>query len=267
QNMISIDINGARLNAADEGTGVPLLLVHGFPLDHTMWNAQVAAFAAHYRVIAPDLRGFGKSTGTADVLSMEQHADDLGDLLDVLGIQEPVHFCALSMGGYVAWQFWRRHATRLRSLILCDTKAAGDTPEGAKGRLAMADQVLREGAKVAAAAMLPKLLAADAPTRRPDLVEQVRQMILGNSPQTIAAAQRGMAQRPDVRAWLGDIRLPVQLIVGEQDVITPPAEMRGVAEAISGSNLAEIPGVGHMSPLEAPDAVNEVLGEFLERQE
>ena len=109
---------------------MPLLLVHGFPLDHTMWAAQIEAISSRCRVIAPDLRGFGRSPPAGERTTMEQFADDLAGLLDAIGISEPVVYCGLSMGGYIGWQFWRKHANRLRGLILCDTRATADSPRG-----------------------------------------------------------------------------------------------------------------------------------------
>src|SRR5689334_18519351 len=132
--MPSISFGSASLHVVDQGRGQPLLLVHGFPLDHTMWRGQIDALSKTHRVLAPDLRGFGKSSpvgGDDAVLTMAQLADDLATMLTALQITEPVTFCGLSMGGYVAWQFAARHTGLLRRLILCDTKAAADTKEAA----------------------------------------------------------------------------------------------------------------------------------------
>ena len=116
----------------ERGEGIPLLLVHGFPLDHSMWTAQIDRFCTHCRVIAPDLPGFGRSPAVGDKVGMAQFADELTELLDVLEIAEPVVFCGLSMGGYIAFQFWRRHRSRLRGLVLCDSRATADSPEAAQ---------------------------------------------------------------------------------------------------------------------------------------
>ena len=129
-----VRIGDMHLAMTDTGNGSPIVFVHGFPLDHSMWDVQVAALASGYRCLAPDLRGFGASSVTPGTVTMEQMADDLADLLVALEIEEPVILCGLSMGGYVAWQFWRRHAARLRALVLCDTPRAADTPEAAAAR-------------------------------------------------------------------------------------------------------------------------------------
>nr|HPM85389.1 alpha/beta hydrolase [Candidatus Anammoximicrobium sp.] len=164
-------VRGLNLNVVESGAGLPVLLVHGFPLDHTMWQPQLEALAGEAHVVAPDLRGFGASDAGGETVSMEDYADDLAALLDARTIQEPVVFCGLSMGGYIAWQFWQRHRARLRGLILCDTRAAADTPEAAANRLATADRVLREGPSPVLQAMLPKLVAESMAKAGPEVVE------------------------------------------------------------------------------------------------
>ena len=198
---------------------------------------------------------------------MEQLADDLAALLDALGIGEPIVLCGLSMGGYVAFQFCRKYAARLRGLVLCDTRAAADTPEVAAGRLAMADRVLREGPGPLVETMIPRLFAAETAQQRPDVVAALRDVMMNNDPRGIAAAARGMAQRPDSTPTLGDIRCPTLVLVGQHDAISPPAEMQTIAAAIPRSEFVEIPASGHMTPLENPTAVNAALKEFLARLE
>lgn len=253
----------AELWVHDRGRGPAILFVHGFPLDHSMWERQGNAFDREYRVLMPDLRGFG-SSGVADgTVTMADFADDLAALLDRQGIAEPVVFCGLSMGGYIAFQFWKRHCHRLRALVLCDTRAAADLPDAAENRHKMAERVLSEGSQVAADAMLPKLFAPQVVEQKPAFFSAIRQVILNTSPETIAAAQRGMAIRPEMRSELGQITVPTLVICGEQDVISPPDEMRELAAAIPGSRFEPIAGAGHLSPLEKPDAFNAVLGDWL----
>jgi len=262
--MKHISIAAGRLAVLDEGAGPPLLLVHGFPLDHTLWQNQMAPLAANYRVIAPDLRGIGGSSPIGpEAVAMADFADDLAQLLDALNIQEPVHYCGLSMGGYIAWEFWRRHLTRLRSLILCDTKAAGDTPETKATREKWATDVLREGMGAVEDILLPKLLGPSTIQQQPDAVALTRHMLQNTRRETFAAGQRGMALRHDMQSFLGEVRLPTLLIVGIEDAISPPAEMAEMAKAIPGSRLEMIPGVGHLTPLEAPAAFTSTVREFL----
>jgi 3-oxoadipate enol-lactonase len=261
--MALIPINGIRLNVAERGGGTPLLLVHGYPLDHSMWRGQIEGLADVCRVIAPDLRGFGASSVTPGTVTMQQFADDLVGLLDALKIKEPVVFCGLSMGGYVAWQFALRHRSRLAKLILCDTRAVADTPDAAAGRRKTAKEVLTKGAAVAAEAMLPKLFAPATSAQQPQVVEATRQVILRTSPEGIAAALRGMAERPDVTSLLTQIDVPSVLICGQHDEISPPAEMRQIAAQLPRARFVEIPDAGHLAPLEQPAAVNAAIREFL----
>ncbi len=256
-----------ELAVADTGRGKPLLLVHGFPLDHAMWNAQIAEFSRTCRVIAPDLRGFGASQVAPGTSSMEQMADDLVALLDALEVREPVVLVGLSMGGYVAFQFWRKYRQRLRGLVLCDTRSIPDSPEAAEGRLKLVEKILAEGTAPLAEAMLPKLFAAGTVAQQPALVESQRQVILRTDPQGAAAALRGMAARPDATEYLVQMALPALVLVGEHDAISSVDEMRLLAQAIAGSEFEIVAGAGHMSPLENPRAFNQPLGQFLEQVE
>jgi 3-oxoadipate enol-lactonase len=264
--MPAISLGSVSINLLDQGRGRPLLLVHGFPLDHTMWREQVSDLAKDFRVLAPDLRGFGQSSPiTADdaVVTMAQFADDLAALLVAMNIAEPVIFCGLSMGGYIAWQFAARHAEKLGRLILCDTKAAADTKEAAENRHKLAAKVLAEGAQAAADAMLPKLFSKGALASEKPWVEETRQIILRTRPAAIAAALRGMAVREDFTARLAGIHVPTLVVCGAEDAISPPAEMRSIAAAIPGAEYAEIPAAGHMAPLEDPRGVTQALRKFL----
>ena len=262
-------VNGVELAFVDRGRGRPVVFAHGFPLDHGMWQAQLEALAPRYRVIAPDLRGFGQSTlpdGPADggTSGMRQMADDLAALLDHLAVAQRVVLCGLSMGGYVAFQFQRAYPQRLAGLILCDTRAAANAPAASEARLQAAQQVFRDGPHFLIDAMLPKLLTAATRQGRPDIVHELERTIEACQPRGIAAAARGMRQRPDVTAWLAEIACPTLVIVGQEDVISPPAEMHGIAAAIAGATIVEIPAAGHMSPVEQPAAVNRAILKFLD---
>jgi 3-oxoadipate enol-lactonase len=261
--MKTIDAGAVRLQVYDAGAGEPILFVHGFPLNHSMWQAQLTALADGHRVIAPDLRGFGGSMVTEGTVTMEQFADDCAALLDALKIHEPITFCGLSMGGYVGWQFFRRHRDRLKRLVLCDTRAVADSPEAAETRRKMAEHVTQAGTEAVAKAMLPKLFAAATLEQQPATVAAVQRMILTSPPAGIAAAQRGMAARPDVRAWLPTMDVPTLVIVGEEDAISPPEEMRQLADAIPGATFVKVSAAGHMAPMENPTAVNTAIREFM----
>lgn len=257
-------VGDVELAYADRGTGPVVVLVHGFPLDHTMWAGQIAALSGSFRVIAPDLRGFGQSEGHGSKTTMRQFADDLAGLLDSLGIDEAVRLCGLSMGGYVGWQFWRYHRDRLKNLVLCDTRAASDTAEGAQGRLDLAVSVLERGSLPVAESMLPKLFAPQNLKSGATYVEATQRVMASTRATTIAAALRGMAERPDLTADLPNIETPALLLCGEHDSITPAAEMRNIAEAMHDAMFRIIYGAGHLSPLERPERVSHLILEFLE---
>jgi len=218
-----------------------------------------------WRAIVPDLRGCGRSQITPGTVTMEQMADDLAGLLDELDVREPVVYCGLSMGGYVAWQFLKKHASRLRGLVLCDTRSAADTPEAVQSRMKMLDHVLRAGTTYVAEAMMPRLFAAESFQRIGEQIESLRRIILASHPQSIAAALRGIAARPDSTPMLPGIAVPTLVVVGEHDVITPVAEARSMAAAIPGAQFEIIPRAGHMAPLENPRAFNAALTGFLAR--
>ena len=243
--------------------GYPLLLVHGFPLDHTMWGAQIDYFSDHCKVIAPDLRGFGGSDVTPGTVSMEQMADDLNQLLDELDVREKVIFCGLSMGGYVGMQFWRKYKQRVLAMVLCDTRAAADTPEAAANRHKLNTMILEKGPAEASKVMLPKMFAPATWDSQPQLIERTRKVIEGNNPEGIAAAARGLAERPDSRELIKTIDVPTLIVVGEHDAISPVAEMREMADAIPDSAWVVVPHAGHMAPMEDPAVVNEAIAEFI----
>jgi 3-oxoadipate enol-lactonase len=271
--MKTFRVHDLEMAVIEEGSGLPLLLVHGFPLDHSMWKYQIAEFAQHCRVIAPDLRGFGGTTvmpqsstlaaAPPGKATMEQMADDLAALLDALGVQEKILFCGLSMGGYIGWQFARKYENRLRALVACDTRAIADTPEQAASRRELAERVLREGPAPVAETMLPKLFAGETQERRPDLVSATRDVIMRTRPEGISAALLGLAERPDVTEMLPKIGVATLVIVGEHDAISTPDEMQGIAESIPNAAWVVVPHAGHLSPLENPDVFNEALAQYI----
>jgi pimeloyl-ACP methyl ester carboxylesterase len=262
--MKQLEVGGIRLAVEDRGAGPVLLLVHGFPLDHTMWDGQAAHLRDICRVIVPDLRGFGASDVTSGTVTMDAFADDLAALLDALGIREAVTLCGLSMGGYIAFAFWQRHRERVAKLVLCDTRSAADSEELRQTRLSVAEQVLSAGPSVAVAAMLPRLLAEATPERQPEVARRLEEMMRQTPAEGIAAAQRGMAHRPDVTHLLARIDVPALLLCGQYDAISPPAEMRGMARAMPHAHYVEIPDAGHLSPMENPAAVNAAMRAFLQ---
>jgi 3-oxoadipate enol-lactonase len=259
----TIAIGDIDLHAVVRGCGVPLVLLHGFPLDHTMWDAQFDPFAHRCRVIAPDQRGFGRTPLGRQTLTIEALADDVAALLDAMQVRDRAIICGLSMGGYVALAFHRKYATRVRALILCDTRANADTPAGAADRIALIERVHATGSVAVVETMLPKLVAPTTYAQQPRVVECVRQMMLGTAPSTMVAALRALATRPDSTNHLPHIAVPTLALVGEHDVITPVEVMQAMADAIPHCQRAVIPGAGHMSPMERPAAFTTAVLEFL----
>jgi 3-oxoadipate enol-lactonase len=251
------------LYAIVRGNGTPLVLLHGFPLDHTMWEAQIEAFATRCRLIALDQRGFGRSSLGKQPLTIERMADDLAALLDALQVREPAIICGLSMGGYVSLVFHRKYAPRVRALILCDTRPGADTPAGFADRQALIERVRTTGSVAVVDALLPKLLAPATFDRQPDVVERVRKMMLAKPPASMVAGLHGLASRPDTTNHLRHIDVPTLAIVGEYDALTTPAVMAAMADAIPQCRQVVIPQAGHMTPMENPSAFNEAVIDFL----
>jgi 3-oxoadipate enol-lactonase len=261
--MPTHNANGGNLHYTDYGTGTPVVLLHGFPLDSRMWAAQVPALAsAGYRVIAPDLRGFGQSESDQP-FTIESLADDVHALLAGIGVL-PVVLAGLSMGGYVALAYAKKYPADLRGLALLDTKAEADTPEGKEGRQKMIDVVRKDGAKAVADQMMPKMLAKDAAGQRPQVAQDLRRMMEETDSKAIEHALGAMRDRPDRSGELGAIKVPTLVVVGDSDQITPPQGAEAMAKKIPGAKLETIRGAGHMSPMEQPEQVNRALTAFLD---
>jgi pimeloyl-ACP methyl ester carboxylesterase len=246
----------------DEGQGLPVVLLHAFPLNRTMWAAEREALKSRTRVITPDFRGAGESALVEGDSTMGVLAGDLGALLDELGLKRIV-LGGLSMGGYASFAFLDRYADRVEALILADTRATPDTEEGRRARYEAAMLAEKEGSAAVAERLLPKLLGETTRKRKPAVVEQVRAMIGSTPPLGIARFQRGMAVRPDSTPLLARIRCPVLVLVGEEDVLTPPAEAEKMARAIPQACLEVIPQAGHLANLEQPELFTRLLEDFL----
>ncbi|QDV75958.1 alpha/beta fold hydrolase [Botrimarina mediterranea] len=267
---IAIEVDNARLVYAAAGSPYPqaptLVLVHGFPLSRAMWQAQLEGLSPRCRVVAPDLRGYGESSfgdwpAAGETPSLDRYADDLEALIASLQADGPVVLVGFSMGGYIALNMARRCPDAFDALVLMDTRAAADDDTARATRLKMADHIHEWGAARVAELMRPKLFAMDTPER---IVQETVAVISATDPAAIAASQLAMAARPDSTGLLGSIAKPTLVVVGEHDAISPSAEMRGIAAAIPGARFVEVPGVGHMAPVEAPEAVNAALAEFAE---
>ena len=251
---------GARLHYRDVGRGVPVVLLHAFPISGEMFEAQWTALGDRARFVVPDLRGFGASppgTGPAEMGSL---ADDVLGLFQHLGIGSAV-VGGVSMGGYVAMALLRNDPGRVQALVLADTQMSADDAQTRANREAIAQDVLANGTAVMVPRSTPLLSPAASDAQRARMVS----WILGNPPEGIAAAERGMAVRPDARDILARFAGPLLAVVGREDVLTPPAKARAIAELVSGAELVEIPDAGHLSNVERPEAFNAALGRFLDR--
>jgi pimeloyl-ACP methyl ester carboxylesterase len=249
----------------DLGTGLPVLLLHAFPFDRAMWVPQCEPIAAAgFRVLAPDLPEFGETTPGSEVFAIERSADVIADLLDEIDIEKAV-IGGLSMGGYIAMAFARRHPQRLLALILADTKAAPDDAEGKAGRDRMIADVKDGGAAAAADALLPKLFSTATRDGHPEVIEQARAIILRQRAAAIIAALYALRDRPDAAPGLAAVTVPTLVLVGEDDAVTPPLASARIAGAIVGAELVHIPSAGHLSNLENSAAFNSAVISFLSK--
>jgi pimeloyl-ACP methyl ester carboxylesterase len=260
---MKVRIGGAEIAYDDRGSGPALLLLHAFPLGLAMWEGQAQALSATHRVLRFDARGFGDSSSGNDAFTMERIADDAAALLDAVGIERAV-LGGCSMGGYAAFAFARRHPQRLAGLVLQDTRAAADGVEAKANRTTLATRVLAEGPSAAISAFLPRLLGATSQREQPALVSIVREWIQAASPRALANALHALASREDSRQTLSTIRVPALVVVGEEDVLTPPAEADEMAAAIATGRVERIPRAGHLSNLENPQAFDAALRRFLD---
>ena len=257
-----ITVHGVNLAVEERGKGPAVLFVHGYPLDRTIWREQIGALEG-FRCISVDLRGMGQSDSPDLGYSMSIYAADLAALLDVLGVDDVV-LCGLSMGGYVAFEFLRQWRSRVRGLVLMDSRADADAPEARRARDAAAATARERGAGAIADAMLPKMLAAATLSRRPDVAEQVRALMARTPVAGIVGALAAMRDREESESLLPTLAgVPTLVIVGEADTLTPPDQARAMADAIPGGRLAVISGAGHSPPVEQPEATTASLREFL----
>ena len=262
--MPTAHIRGADLAYDDHGSGPAVLLVHGHPFDRTMWAPQVEAFAGRYRLVVPDLRGYGESSVPDGITLLDEVALDLAHLLDAVGIDRAV-VCGLSMGGQVAMEFARLFPNRLRGLVLCDTDARAETPKSFAARRAMAERLEREGMAGYVEDGLTDFLHPETFASRPSVVAHMRRMMHAAPALGAARLQRGRAERRDHLAALGSVTVPSLVIVGDADHFTPISVARQIAEALPDGELAVIEKTGHMPNLEEPAIFNDRLGSYLER--
>ncbi|MFF4600609.1 alpha/beta fold hydrolase [Amycolatopsis sp. NPDC001319] len=255
--------HGPVLTYDDHGTGDPaLLLVHGHPFDRSMWRPQTEHFAERgFRVVVPDLRGYGASTGPA-VAGLNDFTHDLIALADHLGLATFV-LGGLSMGGQIAMQTVADHPERVRALLLADTFPTAETPEGRRNRRAAADRIEQEGMRDYATELLPKMVSPRTRAKNPEVAEHVLTMMRTAPPAGAAAALRARALRPDYRVTLEQVAVPTLVTVGSEDEFTPVSDAQLVHGLVAGSTLAVLEGAGHLPNLESAAGFNDVFGRFL----
>jgi 3-oxoadipate enol-lactonase len=252
-----------RLNWREAGEGAALVLLHGFPLNSAQWEPQLASVPDGWRAIAPDLRGFGASSGGGDgPYTMDRFAADVAALLDELKIERAV-LCGVSMGGYVAFAFLRAFPKRVLGLVLSDTRAGADSEQAKAGRHALAEKVGKEGAAAVREAMLPKLVSENTRSIRPAVAEQVAAMVDIAPVDSLQRTLHGLAVRPDCEPLLRTITVPTLIVVGEDDTITPPGDAQLLARGIRGARLELIRDAGHLPNLEQPQLFDRALHGFL----
>jgi len=261
--MTLASIGGISIGYDDEGAGVPLVLVHGHPFNRSMWRPQVEHFSKiGWRVIAPDLRGYGESTVVPGTTPLETFARDIASLLDHLEVDRIV-LGGLSMGGQIVLEFYRLFPDRIRGLLLADTFAQAETEDGKKARNDMADRLIREGMAGYADEVLPKMVALANIAALPAVADDVLAMMRGTAPEGAAAALRGRAERPDYVDMLALIAVPTLVVVGTEDEFTPVSDAEFMHVRSPDSTLAIIEGAAHMPNLERPHEFNGVLEQFL----
>lgn len=258
--MIAV-LGSLEIGYDDVGAGIPVFFAHAFPLNRTMWAPNVSALVDRCRCVAMDFRGFGDTT-TAPPYSMEQYADDMAHLLDLLHIEKVV-LVGCSMGGYASFAFWRRHRDRVRALVLADTRPDADSEETIARRRQLIDLARTEGPTAVANAQIASIVGKTTREKQPDTYDAVHRMMAQSRADGIIGALQAMMLRPDSTALLSTIDVPTLVVVGDEDVPTPPKEARAMHEKIAGSTLEVIAGAGHLSNLERPAAFNHVLTEFL----
>ena len=245
------------------GKGSPVLLLHAFPLSSVMWRDQIKALQGDHHVVAPDVRGFGSTPAFTGAPSVDQMADDAAALLDELKIAGPVVVGGLSMGGYVALAFARRHAARLRALVLADTRAEADDAAGRANRDKMIEFASKNPSTAVIEQMLPKMVSPETLQKRPEVVEAVKHFASLQAPAGIVNALKALRDRPDATPFLRQIAVPTLVIVGRDDALTPPATAEKLTAGIPGARMVIIEKAGHLSNLEQPEGFNRAVREFL----
>lgn len=261
-NMPEINIRGTKrfykdLNPTNSDV---IVLVHGHPFDHTMWDYQLDALR-NFRLVLPDLRGYGQSETGVDDIFIEEQAFDIALLLDYLNI-EKVHLVGLSMGGQIIVEFARLFPARALSLVVCDTSPAGETETGLKNRMLLAESILQSGMEKHTTDTIAKYLHPNTIANNKPVYEHLYNMMTSTKAEAAAASHRGRAHRRDNLPYLDKINVPVLAVVGDSDAYTSVKDMRDIAERFPTATFAVIADSGHMPNMEQPAVFNSSLLEF-----
>jgi len=263
--LMILEINGFKMAYESQGQGIPLLFIHGFPLNFRMWEPQMQSLSSKAWMLAPDLRGHGDSEPVVGPYSIDMLVDDCVALLDTLGIVQPAVICGLSMGGYITLAMYRRYPERIRGLILAATRAGADSPEGKVNRDLAIAQAEKDGTAAIAASMLPKMLSPKTYESNPDKVKRVERFMTSISVPGIIGALEGMKNRPDSTPLLGEIAVPTLIIHGEDDQLIPFQEAQDMHSAIANSTMILMSSAGHLPNMEQPEWFNQAVMEFIEK--
>jgi pimeloyl-ACP methyl ester carboxylesterase len=245
----------------DIGSGLPVIFLHAFPLNRTMWDPQVSALVGECRCIPIDMRGFGDSAASPPY-SIDQYADDVAAVLDTLQIERAV-IVGLSLGGYVAFALWRRHRHRVRALVFADTRAAADAPDNVARRRELIALAHAQGSTAVANVQIAGLVGKTTRDKRPDIYDSVHRLIAQAPVDGLIGGLEAMIARPDSTSTLSTIDVPTLIIAGSEDAVTPPRDARTLHAAIPGSRIEILQQAGHLSNIERPAAFNTVVTEFL----
>lgn len=251
-----MEMHPVELAFEEHGQGIPVIFLHGFPFDHTIWQPLVPLLQSDARLILPDLRGFGNSPVTEGVYSMRLLADDVLALMDRLSIDRAV-LVGHSMGGYIALSFAQAYPNRLAGLGLVATQAAADTPERRQSRYKTADSVKHKGARVVASTMVSTL------TPRAELVQPITDLILRTHPAGIVGALKGMAERHDLTGILSSVHVPAVVIAGTDDQLLSMERSEMMAQMLPKGWLVKVPGTGHMLMMEEPAQIADALRQVI----
>lgn len=244
------------------GSRTPLLCLHGFPLSRKIWRPQLEDLWDIARLIAPDLRGHGSSQATSGPYAMDELAEDCRALLAALGVKQRVVLCGLSMGGYVAFAFYRRFPERVAALILTATRAGADSAEGRANRDKMIALAQEQGVSAVVDALLPKMFAPATYEAQPDLVQSLRLIMNRTSLEGVYGDLAGIRDRPDSTPALADINVPTLILHGADDLLIPPSEAETMRDGIKAATLKILPGAGHLLNMEQPQLFNEAVRDF-----